>query len=290
MDLHHQNFPDVQPGGHTMFGFKAIPLTGSAAEHSVGAFAGMMRWATVILALCVGSPNSIEAGDGWRKTGTPKALKPTPVTTTAPESTASASKGDVSAPRVPSPEQRMPAVTSRSQTDRDRVSTSSKQPSARRSTSASWHTTGSETTSRTSARTEVQAVSSRPAASTIRRTSGQVASPDPARPDRLQDGPADETPERLIQGSPFQRRQTLPADAAPVPGDANAAMGEAGLQLPAADPEIAPGEDVEDSPVADEASSPVPHGELTVDKDCVVNIPFSNSDTVVTGKDLELCI
>ena len=273
-----------------MIRYNVSPVTGDALRYSASAAAGRMRWAMVVMTLVavVIGQDFVVAADGWRKTGTPKPLKPTPAANPESESTAPALESDDPSVRVPPSVQRPPEATSRSQSVRAPISKSSQQPSPRRNTPASWHTTGSESTSRTSARTEVQAVSSRPSASTIRRASAQVASPNPTRPDRLQDGPADETPERLIQGSPFQRRQTLPADAAPLREDADSAVGEADLQLPAADPEIAPGEDVEDSSVAEEASSPVPHGELTVDKDGVVNIPFSNSDTVVTRKDLEL--
>lgn len=217
-----------------MLRFNEIPVPGGASKRSTSAVAGMKRWAVAIPALiaALAAPVVVTGNDGWRKTGTPKALKAAPVPTASSERTARTSESD----RL------------------------SHQP------------TGSENARRTSERSAVRNVSNRALDSKILRTSGQAAAPETARTVRVQDGPSDETPERLIQGSPFQRRRTLPVDARQVPEHEDSTISPDDLQLPA----------------VDDASVPVPHGELTVDEDGVVNIPFSNSDTVVTRKDLEL--
>ncbi|MBL8811932.1 MAG: secretin and TonB N-terminal domain-containing protein [Planctomycetaceae bacterium] len=116
----------------------------------------------------------------------------------------------------------------------------------------------------------------------------------PPVPDADAQSSLDEPPQRLIQGSPFQRRQSLPPDgaASAQPVD-DRSSDEAGLAGNQADPDGEPTtpEAEFDAKTLDpmtEEGLPVPHGRLTVDEDGVVNIPFNNSDTVVTRKDLEL--
>ncbi len=260
-----------------------------------------------VLVLCVILllNGTIQGSDGWRKTGSPKPLKPTPSTSVSADADATrlspsidARSTDVNTGRQTAAQTTAPPIKAPA----SKASSSSRATPVRRSGNAPAPVTGPQRADDRSA--NWRSTDER----TIQRTSA-VARQAVPRQDQMQSTPRlpesspdslDEPPERLIQGSPFQRRQTLPpqdaafpeASAATNAGDAldPETTANADGRLPLENPSDAAGAEFDARSIepAPGDGQIVPHGQLTVDEDGVVNIPFSNSDTVVTRKDLEL--
>lgn len=268
----------------------ANPAVSRASRHLADSMSGRVFRYVICRFLCmmIATSSVTQAGDGWRKTGTPKPLKPTPAD--GVPLSVGMKAGSTKATAAETAAQSDRAATRASTWAPSRTAESTKFGNADRPASRSPSIGEDPASSRNAGDRPIRRTSAVRQQSSSTRKDESPVQQIPKFDDRTSN---DEPPERLIQGSPFQRRQAPQAEEStsaeavePQSSDGAAFVGPrlAPSRQSANDAFVAP-QPLDVLPAGNPA---VPHGQLTVDADGVVNIPFSNSDTVVTRKDLEL--